>query len=94
MGSTIGGQDSWSFVGTRRGPHLGADRHPRAGAEPEPEPATESAPTVAETIRTPITPYVAPRSGSTATGIPTYVGPRGGVYHYSKNGNKVYQKRK
>lgn len=23
----------------------------------------------------------------------TYVGPRGGVYHYSKNGNKVYHKR-
>ena len=23
---------------------------------------------------------------------PTYVGPRGGVYHYSASGNKVYEK--
>ena len=32
--------------------------------------------------------------GSTATGIPTYVGPRGGVYHYSASGKKVYQWRR
>jgi hypothetical protein len=33
-------------------------------------------------------------SGTTATGIPTYVGPRGGVYHYSKSGKKVYERRR
>ncbi len=32
-------------------------------------------------------------NGTTATGIPTYVGPRGGVYHYSASGKKVYQRR-
>jgi len=32
-------------------------------------------------------------SGTTATGIPTYVGPRWGVYHYSASGKKVYQRR-
>lgn len=31
---------------------------------------------------------------TTATGLPLYVGPRGGVYHYSKTGNKVYEKRR
>jgi hypothetical protein len=25
--------------------------------------------------------------------IEKHVGPRGGVYHYSKNGNKVYEKK-
>lgn len=33
-------------------------------------------------------------TGHTPTGIPTFTGPRGGVYHYSKNGNKVYSKKK
>jgi hypothetical protein len=32
--------------------------------------------------------------GTTATGIPTYVGPRGGVFHYSASGKKVYQRRR
>jgi hypothetical protein len=32
--------------------------------------------------------------GSTATGLPLYVGPRGGIYHYSKSGKKVYQRKK
>ena len=32
--------------------------------------------------------------GTTATGIPTYVGPRGGIYHYSASGNKVYQRKR
>ena len=32
--------------------------------------------------------------GTTATGIPLHVGPRGGIYHYSKSGKKVYEKRK
>ena len=35
-----------------------------------------------------------PTAGFTPTGIPQYVGPRGGIYHYSKNGNKVYAKKK
>jgi hypothetical protein len=33
-------------------------------------------------------------SGTTATGIPTYVGPRGEVYHYSMSGKKVYERRR
>jgi hypothetical protein len=33
-------------------------------------------------------------TGSTATGIPTFTGPRGGTYHYSASGNKVYSKHK
>ncbi len=33
-------------------------------------------------------------TGQTATGIPTYTGPRGGTYHYSKSGKKVYEKKK
>ncbi len=32
--------------------------------------------------------------GTTATGIPLHMGPRGGIYHYSKSGNKVYQRKK
>ncbi|MDP1675675.1 MAG: hypothetical protein Q8L88_02325 [Bacteroidota bacterium] len=32
--------------------------------------------------------------GSTATGKTLYQGPRGGVYHYSKSGKKVYQRKK
>lgn len=33
-------------------------------------------------------------AGTTATGIPLHVGPRGGVYHISKGGNKVYHSKK
>lgn len=32
--------------------------------------------------------------GTTATGKQLYVGPRGGVYHISPSGKKVYHKRK
>jgi hypothetical protein len=32
--------------------------------------------------------------GTTATGKPIYEGPRGGLYHYSKSGKKVYEKRR
>jgi len=39
-------------------------------------------------------PYSEQVTGSTATGIPTYTGPRGGQYHYSKSGNKVYERHK
>ena len=35
-----------------------------------------------------------PIIGKTATGIPIHVGPKGGHYHYSKSGNKVYEKKK
>jgi hypothetical protein len=31
-------------------------------------------------------------TGHTATGIPTYTGPRGGHYHLSPSGKKVYEK--
>jgi hypothetical protein len=33
-------------------------------------------------------------TGQTATGIPTFTGYRGGHYHYSKSGKKVYEKKK
>ncbi len=32
--------------------------------------------------------------GTTATGLPIYEGPRGGRYHISKSGKKVYEKRR
>ena len=35
-----------------------------------------------------------PIVGKTATGIPIHRGPKGGLYHYSKSGNKVYEKKK
>lgn len=35
-----------------------------------------------------------PTGQSTATGMPIYEGPKGGHFHISKNGNKVYEKRK
>lgn len=38
--------------------------------------------------------YFSGSPSSTATGIPLHVGPRGGVYHYSKSGKKVYHSRK
>jgi len=33
-------------------------------------------------------------TGYNAKGIPTFTGPRGGVYHYSASGGKVYEKYK
>jgi hypothetical protein len=33
-------------------------------------------------------------AGFSETGMPLHVGARGGIYHYSKNGNKVYHSRK
>jgi hypothetical protein len=38
--------------------------------------------------------YTPSDAGRTPTGLQKYVGPRGGVFHYSKNGNKVYHSRK
>ena len=35
-----------------------------------------------------------PTGETTATGKPIYVGPRGGHYHYSKSGKKVYERRR
>jgi hypothetical protein len=35
-----------------------------------------------------------PTGETTARGFQIYQGPRGGLYHYSKNGNKVYEKKK
>ncbi len=41
------------------------------------------------TVRSPET-----SAGSTANGIPLHVGPRGGVYHYSTSGKKVYERKR
>jgi hypothetical protein len=38
--------------------------------------------------------FLSSSPGYTATGIPLHVGPRGGVYHYSKSGKKVYHSRR
>jgi len=58
--------------------------------EPNPTPEEHPAPpSVANQAHSRGTPY-----GTTATGVPTYVGPRGGVYHYSKSGKKVYERRR
>lgn len=35
-----------------------------------------------------------PTGETAATGKPIYVGPRGGRYHYSKSGKKVYERRR
>jgi hypothetical protein len=35
-----------------------------------------------------------PMLKTTATGIPIYEGPRGGQYHYSKSGKKVYERKR
>lgn len=35
-----------------------------------------------------------PTGQTTATGLPIYEGPRGGHYHYSKSGKKVYERKK
>jgi hypothetical protein len=32
--------------------------------------------------------------GATPTGKTIYVGPRGGLYHYSESGKKVYERRR
>ncbi len=68
-----------------------------AGQVPAPSARTEPNPTPAEHPSPPSVANQAPSGGTpystTATGIPTYVGPRGGVYHYSPSGKKVYQRR-
>ena len=69
-----------------------------AGPATQPVAAYTPAPSYTRT-NAPTTQQAGPRGDTptgqtTATGMPTYVGPRGGVYHYSKNGNKVYEKHK
>jgi|SRR5271157_2597409 len=69
-----------------------AGQVPASSTTTEPNPTPEehsSPPSVANQAPSGDTPY-----GTTATGIPTYVGPRGGVYHYSKSGKKVYERRR
>jgi hypothetical protein len=41
----------------------------------------------------PFLPYSPLSAGASPTGLPLFVGPRGGIYHYSANGNKVYHSR-
>ncbi len=54
-----------------------------------PSPRPESATTYVDR-----NPYDETVTGHTATGIPTYTGPRGGHYHYSSSGKKVYERKK
>ena len=55
-----------------------------------------TAPTPAVTTAAPVNrnPHNETVTGYNANGIPTFMGPRGGVYHYSASGGKVYEKRK
>ena len=55
---------------------------------------TEPNPTPEEHLASRSVANRAPSGGTPySTGIPTYVGPRDGVYHYSASGKKVYQRR-
>jgi hypothetical protein len=60
---------------------------PPATATPSPRAYTPPAPIDRN-------PYGEATTGYTATGIPIHTGPRGGRYHYSKSGKKVYERRK
>lgn len=62
----------------RPGASSTSTRVPRSPAPPEPEPDNLSR----------------SNAGYTPTGLPLHVGPRGGIYHFSASGKKVYQKRK
>jgi hypothetical protein len=41
----------------------------------------------------PVPPRALRPNGTTSTGQPIYTGPRGGKYHYSASGKKVYERR-
>jgi SLA1 Homology Domain 1 (SHD1) protein len=81
-----------SFNGSRPAP---TQRKREAIAKPANEAPRQSTPshgTDSEYVDR--NPYSERVTGHTATGIPTYTGPRGGQYHYSKSGKKVYEKKK
>ena len=59
-----------------------------AAVEPTPAPAIDSAAAKSATQSEP------PTGETTATGKPIYEGPRGGRYHYSSSGKKVYAHRR
>lgn len=52
----------------------------------------DSTPTEA-TKPAPAAPRASRPNGTTSTGQPIYTGPRGGKYHYSASGKKVYERR-
>ena len=54
------------------------------------------APTPAVTTAAPVNrnPHNETVTGYNAKGIQTFTGPRGGIYHYSESGGKVYEKNK
>jgi hypothetical protein len=71
----------------------------RPSLPPPPSPRAESATRTTEETGTVSSAPDQPKPreapyGTTVTGIPTYVGPRGGVYHYSPSGRKVYERRR
>lgn len=80
QGSPPSSESPGSYRGSSwRAPNLTPRRSSRGTARTSPPPAS----------------YLGIESpGTTATGIPLHVGPRGGVYHYSSSGRKVYERRK
>jgi hypothetical protein len=75
-------------------PPASSERSEAAETPAVPRTSAQTASTREAEVEEPKTPASSETSyGTTATGIPTYVGPRGGVYHYSKSGNKVYERR-
>lgn len=78
-----------SGMSIRIGPRIEA----RTQARLKPPPRKRRAPVLPPPAWNPFVGFGA-GAGYSATGIPLHVGPRGGVYHYSANGNKVYHSRK
>src|SRR5262245_38458642 len=53
---------------------------------------TPAAPAVAIAAPVSRNPHNEVMAGYNAVGVPVYIGPRGGIYHYDKDGGKVYYK--
>lgn len=61
---------------------------------PVPNSATVAIPTAPSVTPSTAKATDAPTGTTTSTGQPIYTGPRGGQYHYSSSGKKVYTRRK
>ena len=68
----------------------------KAAAAPTVAPAIDAAKAPAVAITEPIRRNALNEisAGYNAAGLPVYIGPRGGIYHYDKEGGKVYYRNK
>jgi hypothetical protein len=73
-------------------PPLLADKHSESSRSVSTHTPRTYTPAPSETVDR--NPYGQSATGHTATGIPIFTGPRGGRYHYSKSGKKVYERKK